>query len=89
MSSIDVYILGQKYTVKGDATEEHIQKIAAFVDAKIKEVYNTAPNVAPLKASILAALNIADELYRFKIEQDNITKHIEERTKVLSGLFET
>lgn len=88
MNSIDVYILGQKYTVKGDAPEEHIQKIAAFVDAKIKEVYNTAPNVIPLKASILAALNIADELYRLKIEQDNITKHIEERTKVLSGLFE-
>ncbi|PIP70818.1 MAG: cell division protein ZapA, partial [Nitrospirae bacterium CG22_combo_CG10-13_8_21_14_all_44_11] len=40
MSSVDVYILGQKYTVKGDAPEEHIQKIAAFVDAKIKEVYS-------------------------------------------------
>ena len=89
MSSIDVYILGQKYTVKGDAPEEHIQKIAAFVDAKIKEVYNNAPNVIPLKASILAALNIADELHRLKTEQDNITRHIEERTKVLSGLFET
>jgi len=89
MSSIDVYILGQKYTVKGDAPEEHIQKIAAFVDAKIKEVYNAAPNVVPLKASILAALNIADELHRLKAEQDNITTHIEERTKVLSGLFET
>ena len=89
MSSIDVYILGQKYTVKGDAPEEHIQKIAAFVDAKIKEVYNNAPNVIPLKASILAALNIADELHRLKTEQDNITTHIEERTKVLSGLFET
>jgi cell division protein ZapA len=89
MSSIDVYILGQKYTVKGDAPEEHIQKIAAFVDAKIKEVYNNAPNVVPLKASILAALNIADELHRLKAEQDSITRHIEERTKVLSGLFET
>ena len=89
MSSTDVYILGQKYTVKGDAPEEHIQKIAAFVDAKIKEVYNNAPNVVPLKASILAALNIADELHRLKAEQDSITRHIEERTKVLSGLFET
>ncbi|MBU4321081.1 MAG: cell division protein ZapA, partial [Nitrospinae bacterium] len=43
----------------------------------------------PLKASILAALNIADELHRLKAEQDSITRHIEERTKVLSGLFET
>lgn len=95
MGSVDVYILGQKYTVKGDAPEEHIQKIAAFVDAKIKEVYSNAPNAAPLKASILAALNIADELHKLKADQkrqDDITKrigHIEERAELLTGLFDT
>jgi len=94
MSSVDVYILGQKYTIKGDAPEEHIQKIAAFVDAKIKEVYKNTPSVVPLKASILAALNIADELYKLKAyqkRQDDITKHIghiEERAEMLSGLFD-
>jgi len=88
MGSVDVYILGQKYTIKGDAPEEYIQEVAAFVDAKIKEVYSNAPNVTPLKASILAALNIADELYRLKTDQENIARHIEERTNVLSGLFE-
>ncbi len=88
MGSVDVYILGQKYTVKGDAPEEYIQKIAAFVDAKIKEVYGNAPNVTPLKASILAAMNIADELHKLKTDQDSIARHIEETANVLSGLFE-
>jgi len=94
VASINVYILGQKYTIKGDATEEYIQNIAAFVDSKIKEVYNNAPNVTPLKASILAALNIADELHKMKADQkshEDIAKHIghiEERANTLSGLFE-
>lgn len=88
MTSIDVYILGQKYTVKGDAPEEYIQKVASFVDAKIREVYSNAPNVTPLKASILAALNIADELHRLKTDQEDIARHIEERADALSGLFE-
>lgn len=88
MGSVDVYILGQKYTVKGDAPEEHIKKIATFVDSKIKEVYVASPNISPQKASILAALNIADELHRLKAEQENITRHIEERTDLLSELFD-
>ncbi|MEK6580846.1 MAG: cell division protein ZapA, partial [Nitrospirota bacterium] len=37
---MDVYILGQKYTIKGEGSEEYIKKVAAFVDAKIKEVYS-------------------------------------------------
>jgi len=88
VGSVEVYILGQKYTVKGNAPEEYIQRVAAFVDAKIKEVHSSAPNITPLKASILAALNIADELHRLKTDQEDITRHIEERADVLSGLFE-
>jgi len=94
MGSMDVYILGQKYTLKGEGSEEYIKKVAAFVDAKIKEVYSNAPNITPLKASILASLNIADELHRLKADQkfqDDIAKHlghIEERADALSGLFE-
>lgn len=88
MGSVDIYILGQKYTVKGDAPEEHINKVAAFVDSHIKEVYNNAPNTTPLKASILAALNIADELYKLKKEQDDIVTHIEQQANLLYELLE-
>ncbi len=88
MGSVDVYILGQKYTIKGDAPEEHIQKVAAYVDAKIKEVHSNAPNITPLKASILAALYIADELHKTKAENENIAMHIEKSANALAGLFE-
>jgi cell division protein ZapA len=88
MGSVEVNILGQKYTVRGDANEEHIQKLAAFVDAELKEVYSNAPNITPLKAAILASLNIADRLHKLQNMQEDIAKNIEEQTNALSGLFD-
>lgn len=88
MGSTEVYILGQKYTIKGDEPEEYIRELASFVDKKLKEVYNTAPNITPVKASILAALDIADELFKMKTQQDEMTKHIEEKAAKLASLFD-
>jgi cell division protein ZapA len=88
MGVTEVYILGQKYTIKGDAPEEYITELASFVDKKLKEVYNASPNITPVKASILAALDIADELFKMRNQQEEMTKHIEEKTKTLASLFE-
>jgi cell division protein ZapA len=88
MGSTEIFILGQKYTVKGDADEAHIKKLASFVDEKLKEVYNTNPSITPLKAAILASLTIADELHKLKEAEEKIAKNIEERANALTGLFD-
>ena len=88
MGSTEVYILDQKYTIKGDAPEEYIREIASFVDKKLKEVHNSIPNITPVKASILAALDIADELFKLRSEQDVLTKNIEEKAERLASLFD-
>jgi cell division protein ZapA len=88
MGSVEVYILGQKYTIKGDAPEEYIQQLANYVQDKIKEVYNNSPSITPVKASILAAITIADELHRLRNEQENLTKSIEEKAVELTRLFD-
>lgn len=88
MGSVEVYILGQKYTIRGDASEEYIHRLADYVQEKIKEVYDNSPNISPLKASILASITIADELHKLKDEQENIAKSIEEKTVALTRLFD-
>jgi cell division protein ZapA len=88
MGSTEVYILGQKYTIKGDAPEEYIREIASYVDKKLKEVHNSIPNITPVKASILAALDIADELFKLRSEQEVMTKTIEEKAERLASLFD-
>jgi cell division protein ZapA len=88
MGSTEVYILGQKYTIKGDAPEEYIRALASYVDKKLKEVHGASPNITPVKASILAALDIADELFKTKNQQEELTKHIEEKASALVSLFD-
>ncbi len=88
MGSVEISILGQKYTIKGDASEDHIRKLAAYVDGKLKEIHAANPNITPLKASILASLNIADELHRIRDEHDIAARNIEEKANALTGLFE-
>jgi cell division protein ZapA len=88
MGSVEVYILGQKYTIKGDASEEYIRKLASYVDAKLKEVNSSLPNMMPVKALILTSLNISDELFRLKNEQERLAKVIEDKADVLTALFD-
>lgn len=88
MPSVEVYILGQKYTIKGDVSEEHIQELARYIEAKLKEVCGTVPNVSPVKALILTAFSLAEEIYGLKAEQETIADEIEEKTAVLTGLVE-
>jgi cell division protein ZapA len=88
MGSVEVTILGQQYTIKGDAPEDYIKGLASFVDEKLKEIYTASPGISPLKAAILASLTIADELHKFKEDQENLAKNIEERTNALTGLFD-
>ena len=88
MGSVEIHILGQKYTIKGDASEEYIKRLASYVDEKLKEIHSANPNITPLKASILASLNIADELHRIRDAHDIAARNIEEKTNALTGLFD-
>ncbi len=88
MPSTDVYILGQKYTIKGDTPEEHIRVLSKYIDERIKDVCDKYPNITPIKALILTIFNIADELHRLQNEQFDITKDIKDKTELLAGLLE-
>jgi len=88
VGSVEISILGHKYTIKGDAHEEYIRHLAAYVEEKLQEIHAGNPNITPLKASILASLNIADELHKLKEDHDRAARTIEEKTNALSGLFD-
>ncbi len=88
MRSIEVQILGQSYSIKTDEDEAYIKSLAKYVDEKLKEIYNVVPNINQTKATVMAAFGIADELFKLRIEQENLDKLIEEKTKILSGFLD-
>jgi cell division protein ZapA len=66
MESVQVEIFGQVYAVKGKDDPAYIRELAAFIDAKMKEVQKGTGTVDPLRVAILSSLTITDELYRLR-----------------------
>ncbi|MDQ8155506.1 MAG: cell division protein ZapA [Gemmatimonadota bacterium] len=79
--STRVTICGEDYTIRSDSPPEHTRAVAAYVDAKINEVLESAAVVESHKAAILAALQITDELFAARSGQEEVA----ESMRVLSG----
>ncbi|MHB1225208.1 MAG: cell division protein ZapA [Gemmatimonadaceae bacterium] len=61
---VKVEILDEEYSLRSDASPEHTRAVAAHVDAAIRRVMHGGSVVETHKVAILAALQIADELFR-------------------------
>jgi cell division protein ZapA len=72
MESVQVEIFGQVYNIKGRDDPASIRDLAAFVDAKMKEVQKGTGTADPLRVAILTALTISDDLYRLRAENETV-----------------
>ena len=88
MRSVEVQILGQSYSIKTDEDDAYVKDLAKYVDEKLKEIYSVAPNVTQTKATVMAAFGIADELFKLRMQQEDLDRVIEEKTRMLSGLID-
>ena len=61
---LKVNIYGTEYPIKGTTDVEYIKRVAQYVDTKMREVNKNISIDSSLKVSILAALNITDELFK-------------------------
>ena len=80
---VEIKVFGQVYTVKTDAQEEHIQKVAQYVNEKMDEVTKNTKSVSSLNVAILTALNIADDLITEKAKRLALLEEVERKSKVL------
>jgi cell division protein ZapA len=76
--SVRVQILGEEHLIKGDASAEYIKKLAHEVDTHLRKVQHNNPTLPRHKVAILAALNLADELEKLRLEHNELLKLMEE-----------
>ena len=86
--TIEIDILGQKYPVRTEADEEWVRKVAAFLNQKLDEVISSRPTIDREKAVVLAALNIAGELFQIKQETDRYREHVTKKSDELMKLLD-
>lgn len=63
---IEIKICGNTYRILGDENPEHIKKISEYVDTKMRAITTDSDTVSTGKVAVLAALHIADELFKTK-----------------------
>lgn len=79
MSVVTVEIGGQRYPIRSDLDERYIAELAAYVDQKMRAAVNSAPESDMLGLAILAALNIADDVFRARQQQSSTSGELNER----------
>jgi len=80
---VEIKVFGQVYTVKTDADEDHLQRVAQYVNEKIDEVVKNTKSVSSLNVAILTALNIADDLIKERIKRLSLLQEVEKKSKDL------
>lgn len=70
-----VRICGREYTITGADSEEHIKRVAVFVDRRMEELLFATRLPQPMVA-VLTAMNIADELMKAQDENTRIRKEL-------------
>ena len=86
-TSVEVEIYGVVYPVRGDHDREHLRRLAAVVDRKMREIGSQVPTVDSGKIAILAALNLADELLQHTEQQEGERVQIMEKVTELTGVL--
>jgi cell division protein ZapA len=66
---VKVQIFGQTYAIRGELDEAYVQRLAAYVDEKMRSIADATATVDTQKAAVLAALAIADELHSAQKER--------------------
>jgi len=63
---VPVEIHGQRYSIRTTLPPEYVGQLAAYVNDKMRSVSDTSAPTDSLRLAVLAALNIADELFRLQ-----------------------
>jgi cell division protein ZapA len=86
-TSVRVEIFDQGYNLSGP-DPQYIQKLAEYVDAKMRAVAEQTHTVDTIRVAVLAALNIADEYHLVKRNQDESAVEYLKRAETLSNALD-
>ena len=64
VSVTTVHIFGQEYKIRGFEDKSYVEEVASYVDEKMRELAEGSSSLTPERLAVLAALNIADELFQ-------------------------
>jgi cell division protein ZapA len=83
MEPVKVRIRNAEYLVQGEENEQQVQRIADYVNDKLKEIEQGAEGLSEKRTAILAALDIAGDYFQILKEKENLLSSLRQRTQSL------
>lgn len=82
-NDVKVVIGGKQYNMGGYESEEYLQSIASYINAKADELKQQGgfPKLDSDIVNILLQINIADDYFKVKKNQDDIERELTEKQK--------
>jgi cell division protein ZapA len=85
---VPVVIQGQRYPVRSALEPSYVAELAAYVDEKMRIASDANNTTYSLRVAVLAALNLADEIFRHRAEREGRTMAIAARAGELERLLD-
>ncbi len=82
---LKVNIFGNEYSLIANNNEEYLKEIAEYVDSNMRKIDKNQSFKASTKLAILAALNIADELFQERVNKKKIMDRLNKKTEKMSN----
>jgi len=86
--SVVVHIAGQRYVVRSDADEAYVQKLAGYLNERILEVQQSSKPVSTQSLAVLAALNIAGDLFQERQRRSELKRTIRDKSRAVLALLD-
>jgi cell division protein ZapA len=85
---VPVEILGQRFPIRGALDAVYIQQLASFVDEKMRAAASQTSETDSARVAVVAALNLADEVFRLRAPVEGHQAEIAARLTHLEALID-
>jgi cell division protein ZapA len=85
---ISVEIRGLRYPIRSALDPEYVARLASYVDGKMRAAADSTPTGDMMRLAVLAALNVADELFRCRDVNMARTGELAERAGELERMLD-
>lgn len=83
-----IEIFDQSYNVNAESDEAYMRELAEYVDGKMRAVAEATHLVDSVKIAVLAALNMADEIFAMRQAGEEWKGPVRERVKRCAQLVD-
>jgi cell division protein ZapA len=85
---VAVEIAGQRYPIRSSLDPEYVARLATYVDEKMRAAADSSPSGDSMRLAVIAALNVADELFRCRDASRARSGELAERAQELERLVD-